>query len=90
MYMSSGYRIMIACVTVETVMVSDPVMVYEPDEIHLFHYSRDPESKRAKLYEDHYLEVVRRIRETNPDCRIVGHYDQPVYNFRSMARCLEY
>ena len=88
--MPNEYRIMIACVTVETVMVSDPVIFYRPDEIHLFHYSRDPESSRARLYEDHYLEVYRRIRDIVPESRIIGHHDVPIYDFRSMARCLEF
>ena len=88
--MPDEYRIMIACVTVETVMVSDPVIYYQPHEMHIFQYSRDPDSGRARLYEDHYIEAVRRIMDMVPDCRIIGHHDVPVYDFRSMARCLEY
>ena len=87
--MSGTYLIMIACVTTETVMVSEPVGFYRPSEVHLFRYTRDPGTAKAKLYDDHYREARRQIRACSPETEIIEHSEDPIYDFRSMARCLE-
>ena len=87
--MSRPFRIMVACVTVEVDMVVTPALWYLPREIRLFRYIRDPGSGKAKLYTDHYAEVVRELRDTIPFCKVVECTDEPVYDFRRMARSLE-
>ena len=82
------YVIVISCVTTETVMVSCPAIFYQADEIHLFRYTRDPGTSRAKLYEDHYRSVCNQIRSSLPQCGIVEHSDDPVYDLPRMVRGL--
>jgi hypothetical protein len=86
--MPDKYTIVISCVTTETVMVSSPVIHYQADEVHLFHYIRDPGTAKAQLYEDHYNETCRQIRESLPQCRITEHTDAIIYDFASMTRSL--
>lgn len=69
-------------------MVSAPTAFYGADEIHLFRYTRDPGTPRAKLYEDHFRSVCRQIRSSLPDCRITEHSDDPVYDLPRMVRGL--
>ena len=83
------YRIMFACVTVEVAMVVSPAVHYRPDEIHLFRFIRDSGTKRAELYEDHYKEVCRQLKENLPDTIITEHCSDPVYDFRAMASRLD-
>ncbi len=80
-------RVMYACVTFETVMVVDPALHYSVDEIHLFHYIRDP-SQGDNVYGEFYGEVVSQLRSSAPGIRIVEHASEPVYNFQKMLRCL--
>lgn len=83
------YRIMIACVTVEVAMVVSPALRYRPKEIHIFRYIRDSGSGRAKLYTDHYAEVVDELSHSLPDCTVIEHTDEPVYDFGRMSRSLD-
>lgn len=77
--------VMFACVTVEVAMLVSPAVYYKPDEIHLFRFIRDPGTKRAELYEDHYMEVCRQLQEGLPDTDVIEHCSDPVYDFRAMA-----
>ena len=81
--------IMIACVTVEVAMVVSPVLRYKPQELHLFRFIRDPGSRKSKLYRDHYNEVVIKVSASLPQCRIIEHSDEPVYEVNRMARSLD-
>ena len=80
---------MLACVTVEVAMVVSPALKYKPREIHLFRFIRDPGTEKAKLYDDHYNEVVRILSESLPKCIIVEHTDEPVYDMNRMSRSLD-
>lgn len=83
------FTAMIACVTTETVMVSDPVIRMLPDEVHIYRYVRDPGTPKAQLYEDHYRETVRQILEGYPCCEIVEHKGTPIYDYAKMAASLQ-
>lgn len=83
----NSIRIMYACVSFETVMVVEPAVRYNVDEIHLFHYVRDP-SQSDNVYSEFYEEVVSRLRASMPTIRIVEHASDPIYNFQKMLRCL--
>ena len=60
----NSIRIMYACVSFETVMVVEPAVRYNVDEIHLFHYVRDP-SQSDNVYSEFYDEVVSRLRASS-------------------------
>ena len=83
---SRPYTVMIACVTVEVAMVVSPAMFYEPDEIHLFSYIRDPEASKSRIYRDHYERVRGEIFRNLPRCRIIEHKNIPIYKFDAMAQ----
>ena len=87
--MPAEYIVLIACVTTETVMVSDPVRFYQPREVHIFRYTRDPGTPKARLYDDHLREVRRQIADHSPLTEVYEHAMEPVYDFRRMARSLE-
>ncbi len=78
---------MYACVSFETVMVVEPAIRYSVDEIHLFHYVRDP-TQSDNVYVEFYDEVVSQLRKAMPQVRIVEHASEPIYNFQKMLRCL--
>lgn len=80
---------MIACVTVEVAMVVSPAVFYQPDEIHLFRYTRAPWTPKARFYGDHFNEVVRQLKEKLPECIIKEHTEEPVYDFRRMSGSLD-
>lgn len=86
--MGSGRRerIMISCVTFETVKITDPVKFYDATKVHLIHYVRDPESDNGKIYTEFYNRVCELIREnaTSP-VEIVDHREN-VNDFTAMLR----
>ena len=61
--MSSGKRIKvaIACVTFETVKITDAISYYQPDRVYLIHYVNASSGESAGIYADFYREVVREI-----------------------------
>lgn len=61
--MKSGGRrnIMVACVTFETVKISEPVHYYGVHTVHLLHYIRDPESERGSIYAGFFEETSEQI-----------------------------
>lgn len=69
-------------------MVPFPVIHYQADEVHLFHYIRNPGAPKAQLYEDHCKETCRQISDALPNCRIIEHPGTVIYDFSSMARIL--
>lgn len=72
--MDSGKRerILIACVTFETVKVTDPIEYYESTKVHLIRYS-DPNSKYGGIYVDFYEEICNHIEQYSKSTEIVEH-----------------
>ena len=64
-------RIMIACVTFETVKVTDPVRFYECNRVHLIHYLKSGPS--SNVYAEFYDRVCEIITEENRGVEIKEH-----------------
>lgn len=52
---------MVACVTFETVKISEPVRYYGTQIVHLIHYIRDPETEKGSIYAGFFAEVSEQI-----------------------------
>ena len=85
--MESGKRkrIMIACVTFETIKITEPVEHYETSIVHLLHYVRDKNSQSGKIYQQFYDEVSNQIETMN--YTIIEH-NSNVNSFPDMMRIL--
>ena len=84
--MTSGRkkRIMIACVTFETVKVTDPIDYYEINKAHIIHYIRDAGDERSTTYRAFYDRVVE-IASQRKGIEIVEHNER-VSDFSVMLR----
>ena len=78
-------RIMIACVTFETVKVAEPVKFYETSKIHIIHYIKDPTNPQSRMYVEFYDRVCGLIKSNDGDAEIVEH-NVKVSDFSSMLR----
>ena len=78
-------RIMIACVTFETVKVAEPIKFYETSKVHIIHYVKDPSSPNSRMYVEFYNRVCELIRDNDADIEIVEHNER-VSDFSSMLR----
>lgn len=78
-------RVMIACVTFETVKVSDPVAYWGTNRIYLIHYIRDPQDPRVSVYQEFYDRTCELIRQASPDAEIVD-INRDVSDFTVMLR----
>lgn len=77
-------RIMIACVTFETTMVTDPIEYYEINRAHIIHYIKNPE--KGGVYAEFYDRVCEIIRSNSPrEVEIVEHNER-VSDFTTMLR----
>lgn len=59
---SSNLRVVVACVTFETVMVVEPVKFYKADRVYLLHQAKDPP------YSDFLKEVQSQLGPVGCDC----------------------
>ncbi len=75
-------RVMIACVTFETVKVTDPVRYYECSKVHIIHYTKETSDKKT-MFSEFYDRVCEIIRENDPKAEIVEH-NGSVNNFTGM------
>ena len=75
-------RIMIACVTFETVKVTEPVKFYECNKVHIIHYVK-PDAPAKNVFEDFYEEVCRLLKDYREDIEIEEH-NCSVSNFSVM------
>lgn len=88
MDMSEKRCIVISCVSFETAMIVEPTVSFGADEVHLFHYTRNPDDENGRIYEEFYNEVCFQIRDKLPKVEIVEHSDDPIYDFQLMFRDL--
>ena len=75
-------RIMIACVTFETVKVAEPVEFYEANKVYLIHYH----STNHPVYKEFYDRTVDIIRENNGDKVEIVEVEEKVWKFADMLR----
>jgi hypothetical protein len=88
--MAAGKRkmAMIACVTFETVKITEPVKFYDVDKVHLIHYVKQPESRDGIVYREFYDEVCRIIGK-NSDNRIeITEHEEQVSQFLPMLKLI--
>ncbi len=76
---------MIACVTFETVKVTDPIQFYEVNRAHIIHYLKDGAGDRARMYSAFYGRVIDIIGSMNRDVEVVEHNDR-VSDFSAMLK----
>ena len=65
-------RIMIACVTFETVKVTDPVKFYGCEKVHLIHYVKQ-RNPSASVFGEFYDRVCEIIGKQNRNVQIEEH-----------------
>lgn len=84
--MSSGRRpkIMIACVTFETVKVADPVDFYEANKVYLIHYT----SPNHPIYMEFYDQTVNLIRQRCGERVQIVEKEEKVWIFTEMLRTI--
>ena len=79
-------RIVISCVTFETVKITDPIKFYNATKVHLIHYVKDPQSKNGAIYTEFFERVCKMISESAPTpVEIIKHIEN-VNDFTTMLR----
>ena len=73
---------MIACVTFETVKVTDPVRYYKCDRVHIIHYVK--ETQKKSVFQEFYDHVCETIQKENAGVEIVEHSKESVSDFGLM------
>ena len=72
--------------TFETTKVTDPVMFYEINRVHVIHYVRDPTSQSSSVYQQFYDRVKEIIEEQSPRKVDVVEHIEKVTDFSTMLR----
>ena len=81
-------RVMISCVTFETVKITEPVKFYDVNRIHLIHYIREPGSYNGNIYNDFFNEVCNIINKcSGNEIKIIG-YEEQVSQFLPMLKLI--
>ena len=81
-------RVMIACVTFETIKITEPVRFYDVNKVHLIHYVRDPGSNDGAIYREFYDEVCRIIGEESDNKVEIMEYEERVSQFPPMFKLI--
>ena len=88
--MSSGRkeRVVISCVTFETVKISDPVIFYDATKAHLIHYIRkDLDPSMKNVYQEFYDKVYSTIKKKGRNVKIIEH-NETVSDFSKMLKTI--
>jgi hypothetical protein len=81
-------RIVISCVTFETVKISNPVKFYDATKVHLIHYVKDPFSDNGKIYIEFCERVCEIINENaTVPVEVIKHMEN-VNDFTTMLRTI--
>ena len=78
--------VMIACVTFETAMVTEPLGFYGPGELYLFHFVTKNDPNKGSLYNEFYNETVRQITDRFPGIIIHEISNFHIWDFQVMVR----
>ena len=86
--MNSGRRdrVMISCVTFETVKITDAIEYYKTTRNHLIHYVKDPTTENGKIYSEFYDRVVQIINENSIESTEIVEHNENVNSFPMMLR----
>lgn len=80
-------KVMIACVTFETVKVTDPVREYGCSDVHIIHQVNEGVSD-DNVFLAFYNRVVELLKEDNPDVVIHEHNEKVSYFSRMLSTVL--
>lgn len=64
-------RIVISCVTFETVKITEPILYYQATRVHLIHYIKEPNSEKGIIYTEFFDRVCELLVKDCPD--IIEH-----------------
>lgn len=79
-------RVVISCVTFETVKITDPIKFYDATKVHLIHYVKDPSSDNGKIYAEFCERVCEMIMENAAvPVEVIRHMEN-VNDFTIMLR----
>ena len=79
-------RIVIGCITFETVKVTDPAIYYDATRVHLIHYvKKGLDESKANVFREFYDHVHDAISEGLPNATIIEHNER-VSDFSVMLR----
>jgi len=81
-------RIMVSCVTFETVKITEPIKFYEVDRVHLIHYVREPGSYSGGIYQDFFDEVCNIINKSSDGKIGIKEYEENVSQFLPMLKLI--
>jgi len=81
-------RVMISCVTFETVKITEPVKFYDVNRIHLIHYIREPGSYSGNIYNDFFNEVCNIINKSSGNKIEIKGYEEQVSQFLPMLKLI--
>jgi len=81
-------RIMVSCVTFETVKITEPIKFYDVDRVHLIHYVREPGSYSGEIYQDFFNEVCNIINKSSGNKIEIKEYEEKVSQFLPMLRLI--
>ncbi|MCL2890978.1 MAG: DUF6293 family protein [Methanomassiliicoccaceae archaeon] len=86
--MGSGRRnrVVISCVTFETVKITDPILHYQATHVHLIRYAKDPSSEDGRMYREFYDRVCELITERSPFKVEIYEHNEKVSDFAVMLR----
>jgi len=79
-------RVVISCVTFETVKIAEPIKFYDATKVHLIHYTRDPESLNGKIYTEFHDRVCEMINENATTPIAILSHNENVNDFTAMLR----
>lgn len=88
--MASGKKekVMISCVTFETIKITEPVRFYGVNRVHLIHYVRDPKSYNGIVYQEFYDEVCKIMKKNSDGKIMIKEYEEKVSQFLPMLRLI--
>jgi len=78
-------RVVVSCVTFETVKVTDPILHYEATRAHLIRFTEESSELKRELYGEFFNEVKRIIKEKSKNTEIFSH-EKNVYDFAEMLK----
>jgi len=81
-------RVMVACVTFETVKITEPIKFYDVDRVHLIHYVREPGSYSGEIYQDFFDEVCNIINKSSGNKIKIKEYEEEVSQFLPMLKLI--
>jgi len=81
-------RIMISCVTFETIKITEPVKFYDINKVHLIHYVKDPESDKGTIYQEFYDQVCKIIEKDSGGKTEIEEHTEKVSQFLPMLKLI--